>query len=158
MDADLAAALQHIIEQNDHILVSLAAVPPHAVLVVPPAGEVGVNPTGPRGLGTTRFWPEPHPEQGEMLLGYAGRCMKFIDPTTGKPVYPAARYGPILLGAPAGANFAEQLDKILYPYDWMTEAELEQDAKLKARDANAKWVSDSPATPPVSGDTPIPSE
>ena len=136
MDADLAAALKHIIEQNDRILVGLAQQPAHSVLVPPPPGEVAVNPTGPRGLGTTRFWPEPHPEKGETLLGYAGRCMKEIDTITGKPFYQPGRYGTIIQGGGKwdGMPFAEALDRITYPYDWFTEKELADIAVLEARD------------------------
>lgn len=100
----------------------------------PPPGFIAVNPTGPQGLGKVRFWPTPHPEQGELLLGYATRCMKTLD-AEGKPYYPVGTYGMILQGAPVGANMAEQLDKIKYSMDWMTQVELDTVAALAKRDA-----------------------
>jgi hypothetical protein len=101
----------------------------------PPPGFVYVNPTGPQGSGKTRLWPQPHPEQGELLLGYATRCMNVIDATTGLPYYQPGRYGPILQGAGAGApNMADALDRITYPTDWMTQPELDAQAAQVARD------------------------
>jgi len=123
---------QAIIAMLESIIAELGggAVAPEA----PPPGFIAVSPTGPHGVGKTRYWPMPHPEQGELLLGYATRCMKVLD-GTGKPYYQVGRYGPILQGAPVGANMAEQLDKITYSADWMTQAELEMAAKLADRDA-----------------------
>lgn len=97
-----------------------------------PPGTVAVAPTGPQGAGKVRFYPEPHPEQGEMLLGYATRCMNTI--VDGKPLYQPGRYAPIMSSAPDGANFAEQLDKITYKGEWMTQAELDMLAKLQEQD------------------------
>jgi hypothetical protein len=114
-------------------------------LVAPP-GFVYVNPTGPEGADKARLWPTPHPEKGEMLLGYATRCMNTVDPVTNLPIYPRGQYGMILQGAAKGnPNFAEALDRIRYPRDWMTQADLDMAAALAARDAGAKWISDPPA-------------
>jgi hypothetical protein len=110
----------------------------------PPPGFVAVSPTGPQGAGKTRFWPQPHPEQGEMLLGYAGRCMNTIDQTTHLPYFSAGSYGMILQGGGNGAaNMAEALDRIKYPMDWMTQAQLDAAAAATARD-NATGAHFSP--------------
>jgi hypothetical protein len=100
-----------------------------------PPGFVFVTPTGAQAGGKTRLWPEPHPEKGETLLGYAGRCMNVID-STGKPYYQSGRYGPILQGAGRfdGMSMAEALDRITYPHDWFTQAELDKIAALAERD------------------------
>ena len=81
---------------------------PGAQTTQAPPGFVYVVPTGPEGAGKARLWPQPHPEQGEMLLGYATRCMNTIDQTTTLPYYPRGQYGMILQGAAHGnPNFAE---------------------------------------------------
>jgi len=109
---------------------------PGAQTTQAPPGFVYVVPTGPEGAGKARLWPQPHPEQGEMLLGYATRCMNTIDQTTTLPYYPRGQYGMILQGAAHGnPNFAEALDRIHYQRDWMTQAELDNAAALAARDA-----------------------
>ena len=112
-------------------------------------GFVVVSPTGPKGAGKHRYWPQPHPEQGEMLLGYATRCMNTNDPMTGKPCYQNGRYGPILQGACDidKYTFAQCLDKVTYSDDWFTQEELDRYAALAARDAaanggkGAPWIS-----------------
>jgi hypothetical protein len=110
-----------------------------------PPGFVYVSPTGPQGAGKSRLWPLPHQEQGETLLGYAGRCMSVMD-GNGKFYYQPGRYGPILQGAVSNvANMAEALDRITYANDWATQAELDQQARLAERDAGAPWISNPPA-------------
>jgi hypothetical protein len=99
---------------------------------VTPPGTVAVAPTGPKGAGKVRFYPVPHPEQGETLLGYATRCMNTI--VDGKPLYPAGRYAPIMQSAPEGANMAEQLDKIAYKTEWLTQEQLDWYAAAAERD------------------------
>ena len=100
-----------------------------------PPGFVFVSPTGVHGFGKARLWPEPHPEKGETLLGYAGRCMNVLD-ANGKPYYQSGRYGPILTAAGRfdGMSMAEALDRITYPDDWFTQEELDKIAELAARD------------------------
>jgi len=114
----------------------------------PMPGFVIVSPTGAQGVGKQRYWPQPHPEQGEMLLGYATRCMNTINASTGKPYYPMGNYGMILTGgADSEKTFAENLDKFTFPNDWFTQEELDRNAALAARDAasndgkGAPWIS-----------------
>ena len=94
-------------------------------------GETAVSPTGVLGRGKTRGWPIPQPNtappgaplNGELILGYATRCQKTIDPTTNKPYVPAGNYPWF---RPVINNFAETMDRFVYPMDWFTQAELDK--------------------------------
>jgi len=136
MDASiLIAKLQAIIAE-------LSGSPPP--LTAPP-GYVAVRPTGPRGAGKVRFWPEgwPNlgsPRDGEMILAYADRCSRIVDPATGHPFWQHGRW-PSLPGfdpyqAPSGMS--EMLDRLTYHDDWATQEELDMAARLAERDAAGK--------------------
>jgi hypothetical protein len=102
--------------------------------VATPAGFVAVAPTGPQGSGKVRFWPSMAP--GEMAWGYADRCSKTINPDTHFPFYASGRET-IIGSAQAkwGGTIPETLDRLTYPYEWMTQEELDTAAALAARDA-----------------------
>jgi len=122
---DIVQKLQAIIAEIGGGPVTEATAPP---------GFVYVNPTGPQGAGKHRLWPDV--VEGEMAWGYAQRMEKTINTATGLPYYPVGRY--VIIG-PAqsawGGTLPETLDRLMHPYDWMTQQELDMDAALKARDA-----------------------
>jgi len=105
-----------------------------------PPGFVYVKPTGPQGAGKQRLWPQV--VEGEMAWGYAQRMEKTINPLTGFPYYPTGRY--VIIG-PAqsswGGTLPETLDRLTHPYEWMTQEELDMDAKLKERDSKGPGFS-----------------
>jgi hypothetical protein len=101
-----------------------------------PSNEIAVSPTGPLGAGKTRGWPTPQPENGEMILGYATRCQRTTDPATGKAFCPSGSYP---WGRPITNSFAETMDRFLYPMDWFTQAELDQQAAIAKAQGNPQF-------------------
>jgi hypothetical protein len=121
---DIIAKLQAIITEIGGGTVTTADAPPGFVYVVP---------TGPRGAGKRRLW--PNVMEGEMAWGYAQRMEKTIDPLTGFPYYPMGRYVSIGPAQSAwGGTLPETLDRMTHPFEWMTQEELDMHDKLVERD------------------------
>jgi len=102
----------------------------------PPPGFVYVRPTGPQGAGKSRLWPDIG--EGEGPWSYAERMADTKNETTGFAYYPRGRFA--LIGsvqAQHGGTIPETLDRMTHPYDWMSQAELDNAAKLAERDRNS---------------------
>jgi len=116
------------------------------------AGEVAVSPTGVQGRGKERGWPRPRPEDGEMILGYSTRCQRTTDPTTNKPYVPAGRYP---WGRPIINNFAETMDRFIYPMDWFTQVELDAQKAVRDAQGNPDFSGGRPKPQPPPVETPL---
>jgi hypothetical protein len=101
----------------------------------PPAGMVAVYPTGPEGAGKVRYYPTREslamPDTG--LLGYVSQIAElgYGDKNA------QGRYFLLpdaINTLAAQGRFAECVDRVEHPRDWMTAVELEMEAKLLARD------------------------
>ena len=107
-----------------------------------PPGFVAIRPTGAQGVGRVRFWPAGNanladPRNGEMVLAYADRCSRIVDPATGHPFWQHGRW-PELPGFnpyETASGMSEMLDRLQYSRDWMTQEQLDTAVALAARDA-----------------------
>ena len=121
-------------------------------------GYVCIRPTGPQGAGKSRWWPEgwanlSDPRNGEMLLAYAQRMSRTID-ADGHSFWSQGRW-PVLPGFDpyqSKEGMSESLDRMVYPSDWATQAELDQQAANAAANAGAPWISNPPdGSVPIEG-------
>jgi len=116
-----------------------------------PAGFVLVKPTGVNAKGVSRLYPTPE----SFGRGSSWRELNlwgYYTLATSKIVGPYTFSGSSKL-ATDFANFPEAVDRIEHPEDWATQEDIDLQAKLKARDVGAHWVSVSdapaPAPPPA---------
>ena len=122
---------------------------------------VTVNPTGVLGAGKSRVWPKPWPGlppepgvpffRGENLNGYASRCMSTENPNTGKPYCPPGQYP---WNHPVINDFAETMDRFLFPSDWFTQGQLDEQHRIAAAQGTQVWLS-TPAGPVPRTDHPV---
>lgn len=152
--SSLSDQLRAIAAQLDATFVATPATPatpdaptPPPTVLGPPAQHVAVYPTGPRGQGKVRFYPDPAAVTAydggpvQTLSGYASQ----IQEKWASPHFDFRRLGGMLFGgfAPVSgpADFPAALDKLAYPDDWKSQETLDYEAKLKARDAQigATW-------------------
>lgn len=138
MSNPLAAQLRAIADQLDG---AAASAPPPAA----PPNMVIVRPTGPRGVGKTRMWPDPNAvlnyagQPVETITGYASQ----INANWGSTHFDfASQAGLIYLITdgmrqavkPGRDGFPELLDRLAYPKDWQTQDEIDRAAAEAARD------------------------
>ena len=138
MSNPLAAQLRSIADQLDG---AAASAPPPAT----PPNMVAVRPTGPLGAGKVRFWPSPSVclnyagQPVETIGGYASQaqenwgCTHFDFRTQAGLIY-LITDGQRAAVKPGRDGFPELLDRLAYPRDWLTQAELDRAAAEAERD------------------------
>ena len=109
-----------------------------------PPGFVAVHPTGPKGAGKVRFWPEVTIVNGTgdiNYLSYLNRMQRTPNTITndGKMFCTPGNYGDAFSGKDQDMPYPDHADKHMYPFDWFTQEELDKIAELAARDAGASW-------------------
>lgn len=106
-----------------------------------PPGFVYVKPTGPRGAGKRRLWPEivETISAGGITApsgtGYARRMSTTFNPDTNRPYFEG--HSIWLVGdvqSRYGGTFPEVLDRMMYPFDWMPQEELDRQEAMAERD------------------------
>ena len=102
----------------------------------PPPGYVFVKPTGPLGAGKVRLWPAvENPQNGvtEGPWGYAYRLAGMNPPLfdRGRAMMVSATV------TKRGLTIPEACDFLTHPQEWKTQAELDEEDALAARDAAA---------------------
>jgi len=110
---------------------------------VVPAGMAAVHPTGVKGVGKTRYWPLPTTilNENANLWAYLVELarernpatgMNWVNPGVASGLFPTWANRMAEAGQPA---YPEIADRMQFPEDWYNQAELDQLAALKARDA-----------------------
>ena len=100
-----------------------------------PPGTVPVKPTGVRGAGIVRYWPEPKPTEGENAWGYMIRMARTKD-ASGLYWFPPQLIGSYGLMASAfhpDMPWPEQADRLSHREDWMTQEDLDREAAAAAQ-------------------------
>jgi hypothetical protein len=142
-NAELAKQLRDIADQLDPAG-SVGTLP---IGFVPAPGFVRVRPTGSRAAGVFRDYPDyrtmtaAYGGPPRTLWDYATACSRITNPSTGKPFFPVGQSGYGLPQRPEGEDFAIGLDMKLHAEDYFDEAEWQRQDAMKARDANATFIS-----------------
>ena len=100
-----------------------------------PPGTVPVKPTGVRGAGLVRYWPEPKPSEGENAWGYMIRMARTKD-ASGLYWFPPQLIGSYGLMASAfhpDMPWPEQADRLAHREDWMTQEDIDREAAAAAQ-------------------------
>jgi hypothetical protein len=115
-----------------------------ALVPITPAGMVAVRPTGARGAGKVRYWPDPTtlPNPHANLLGYASQVAERLNPATSMEYVNRNTLGRYFqlptavaeLAAHGPGRYPECADRMEYPEDWLSFAELARYEQEVARD------------------------
>ncbi|MBK9704804.1 MAG: hypothetical protein IPO75_15930 [Betaproteobacteria bacterium] len=122
---------QEMIVALRQMLAQLEAVNPDAE----PPGMVAVRPTGVKGAGIVRYWPEPKPTEGENAWGYMIRMARTKD-ASGLYWFPPqliGSYGLMQTTMPARHPWPEQADRLTHREMWLTQ----EDARPRSSGAGA---------------------
>jgi len=116
----------------------LDGAPIHAADAPVPAGFIRVTPTGVKAKGS-RLYPDPA-ALGRGATPQELNLWGYYTIVTNKNVGPYT-FGGVSHLADSFATFPEAVDRIEHAEEWSTQADLDEQARVAAYNAKAKWIS-----------------